>query len=295
MSFRKFKSLSKAPVRPAVQLARHLEKNLLAYAAAASAGLLPLSLPAEAEIIYTPCNTPMTRPIFGQPPALTPLDLNNDGAADFSFGMFSNARGSFGSTNYLKFYLNIVPNRAGNAVVQGQKPPTAAAVAVGKKIGPEQQFAVSGRYMALFSFANSATRNSGTWLNVEFAYVGLKFLINGQFHYGWARVKFPSPGDYEYPSIYGYAYESTPNQPILTGQTSGSTEETASVEEDAESPPASLGMLATGASLWRLWRPRNFAVDTPETRPVSQRAIPTKNDEKKNDEKKNDETRRSEP
>jgi hypothetical protein len=261
MSSQQLRSFSKAPGRPVARLARHLEKNLLAYATAAGAGLVSLSLPAEAEIIYTPCNTSMARATFGAGPSLTPLDLNNDGAADFSFGMFSNGRGTFGSTTYLKFYLKIVPRGAGNAVVQGQEAKSAAAVATGKKIGPERQFGTGGLYLSLFSFNHSIVRNSGTWFNVEFAYVGLKFLINGQAHYGWARVKFPYPGNYEYPSIYGYAYESTPNQPILTGQTSGTAEEAAALEEAAatdeatpQSAPGSLGMLAAGAP-WRLWRP----------------------------------------
>lgn len=244
MSTLQIRKLSKAPTRSAARLPHHLEKNLLAYAAAAGAGLAFLSLPAEAEIIYTPCNTPMARPIFGQAPSLTPLDLNNDGTPDFNFAMFSVARGS-SSTTYAKVFLKIVPRRADNAVVQEQQGSAAAAVGTGVKIGPEQQFTAGARYMALFSLAGDTIRSSGTWPSVEFAYVGLKFLVNGEVHYGWARVKFPDPGDWFYPSIYGYAYESTPNEPIITGQTSG----TADDAEDAgpESMAASLGMLAAGA------------------------------------------------
>ena len=269
MSSQQLRSFSRAPSRPAVSLPRHLEKTLLAYATAAGAGLASLSMPAEAEVIYTPCNTAIAQPFFGGGPWLTPLDLNNDGAADFSFGRFSNGRGTFGSTTYLKFFLNIVPRRGGNGVVQGQQAGTAAAVASGKKIGPEQQFGAGGLYMAFLSFNNSTVRSLGTWPSVEFAYVGLKFLINGEVHYGWARIKFPYPGQWDYASIYGYAYESTPNQPILTGQTSGTAEEEAAEEETAaideatpESTPASLGMLAGGASTLRLWRPRNLPSNT---------------------------------
>jgi hypothetical protein len=262
MSSRQFKSFSKAPGRSATRLARHLEKNLLAYAAAASAGLISLSLPAEAEVIYTPCNTSMTLPIFGAIPAPTPLDLNNDGTADFSFGMFSNARGSFGSTTYIKFFLNIVPLRAGNGVVQGQQAQAAAAVPNGKKIGPGQQFAAGARYMSLFSFFGSTVRNSGSWSKVEFAYIGLKFMIDGQLHYGWARVKFPDPGDTHYPSIYGYAYESTPNQPILTGQTDDRAVEATAEDSASESAPASLGMLAGGVATRRPRLPENPGMNT---------------------------------
>ncbi|MGC2150690.1 MAG: hypothetical protein WA618_01500, partial [Terriglobales bacterium] len=44
MSPKQPKAFSKAPSRPAVRLARHLEKNLLAYATAAGAGLVSLAL-----------------------------------------------------------------------------------------------------------------------------------------------------------------------------------------------------------------------------------------------------------
>jgi len=255
-------SFSKLPVRASARLNLSVEKRLLAYAAAAGAALAAISAPAEAEIVYTPCNTPLAPPIFGHPPSLTPLDLNNDGAADFNFGMFSTGRGSFGSTTYLKFVLAIGPNRVGNAVVRGQAPRAAAPVAAGQNIGSGDAFSVHALYVDLFSFKRSfTTRTSGSWGNIEFAYVGLKFLINGQWHYGWARVKFPYPGDVSYPSIYGYAYESTPNQSIVAGQISGAEVEAAEVVAADEVPPASLGMLAAGAP-WRLWQPQSpaFAV-----------------------------------
>jgi hypothetical protein len=250
--------------RSTVRLGGHLEKHLVAYAAAAAgAGLLTAALPAEAEIIYTPSNTPMAIAQRNQGIVLTPLDLNNDGVPDFSFAMSSTLR-FFSSTivattTHVKFLLKVVPGQPGNEAVQGQQAATASAVPAGVKIGPLEKFAPGDLYMAIKSCGISrCTRNSGTWQKVEYAYVGLKFLIDGQVHYGWARVKFPYPGligygepNY-YPSIYGYAYESTPNQPIVTGQTSGTAPQTTSA-----STPASLGMLAVGASGVNLWRGRD--------------------------------------
>jgi hypothetical protein len=246
--------------RSTVRLGRHLEKHLLAYAAAASAGLLSTALPAEAEIIYTPSNTPMAIAHQNQGLALTPLDLNNDGTPDFTFAMLSTAKFSSGGTTIgFKFFLKVVPGKTGNEAVQGQQAPTASAVPAGATIGPQQKFGAGDLYLGIKSF-NGFSRNSGTWQNVEFAYVGLKFLINGQVHYGWARIKFPYPGGSGYPggmsfpSIYGYAYESTPNQPIVAGQTSGTAPQTANA-----STPASLGMLAAGASAVNGWRKTNAA------------------------------------
>jgi hypothetical protein len=240
--------------RPATPLARHLEKHLLAYATAASAGLLSVPLPAEAQIVYTPSNTPWTIAQLNKGSALTSLDLNNDGVPDFTCSMLSTKQFSAfsGFTLRSRFFLKVVPDQPSNQAVQGKQAPTASAVPAGVKIGPQEKFAPGGLYMARNSFtAGMSPRSSGTWQSVEFAYVGLKFIIDGQVHYGWARIKFPYPNAIDYPSIYGYAYESTPDQPIVTGQTSGAAQ-----PNTAAKAPASLGMLAAGASGMNLWRGR---------------------------------------
>lgn len=60
-----------AKSRSTARLGGLLEKNLVAYAAAASAGLLGASLPAQAEIICTPSNTPMAVAGLNEDPVLT--------------------------------------------------------------------------------------------------------------------------------------------------------------------------------------------------------------------------------
>lgn len=254
MSSKQSRSVARTWNRSTTRLGRHLEKNLIAYAAAASAGLLSTALPAEAEIIYTPSNTPMTIARQNNGVTFTTLDLNNDGIPDFTFAISSTAHfSSIGYTTRARFYLKVIPGQAGNEAVQGAQAPTASAVPAGVKIGPQEKFAPGDLYMVNQAYVRGGTaRSSGTWQKVEFAYVGLKILIDGQVHYGWARIKFPYPYAYQYPSIYGYAYESTPNQPIATGQTSGSESSSNTVE------PASLGMLAAGAPAVNLWRGSSF-------------------------------------
>lgn len=251
----------KTKTRPRVRLGRNLEKNLLAYAGAASAGLLSAALPADAQIIYTPSNTPMAVAQRNLGPVFTQFDLNNDGTRDFTFAMsYTSVYNS--STIGHKFYLKIVPAQAGNGAVQGRKTTLAAALSKGDPIGPQQKFGSGGLYMVLSEFNGFGSRKSGTWQVVEFAYVGLKIEINGQVHYGWARIKFPYPGTFfdpgalGYPSIYGYAYETTPDKAIVAGQTSGSAQETSDATK-----PASLGMLAAGAFGVNLWRGRISAND----------------------------------
>ncbi len=257
MTSKQARSVQRAQSRRAARLNRNLEKNLFAYAAAAAGGLLSTTLPAEGQIIYTPSNIRMHVAEMNKGPALTLLDLTNNGKADFSFVMTSTSHFySYSGNSHFKNFLKIVP-AAGNAVVQGKLASTASAVPAGVKIGPNEKFAAGGRYLMIKSYKNGVYRNSGTWEQVEYAYVGLKFLIEGQVHYGWARIKFPYPGGTHYPSIYGYAYESTPNRPIVTGQTSGSSK-----KSTMASAPATLGLLAIGASGIDAWRTKKTADET---------------------------------
>ncbi|RIA09703.1 putative secreted protein (Por secretion system target) [Flavobacteriaceae bacterium MAR_2010_72] len=53
------------------------------------------------------------------------------------------------------------------------------------------------------------------WKDKNDKYLGLRFLINGQTHYGWARLNVSSTSQW---TIMDYAYNATPNQPIYSGQ-----------------------------------------------------------------------------
>jgi len=58
-----------------------------------------------------------------------------------------------------------------------------------------------------------------------------------------------------YASIRGYAYETTPDQPILTGATSDPTNSSLTTPSLPPAPqPATLGLLAQGAPALSLWR-----------------------------------------
>jgi hypothetical protein len=187
--------------------------------------------------------------------ALTQLDLNNDGTPDFAFSNYSYQTHGLGA-----LYLKLIPAQPANEVwgikLTGERRVTAAALSSGVQVGSKGNFAAypQGLDMALLDQSITAFA-SGSWLGVQTAYLGLKFVINGEVHYGWARVKFVAPGDFLGGSIYGYAYETVPNQPIVTGQTSGTAGK--GKPASAVSPAAAntvhnvsphLGLLATGAS-----------------------------------------------
>ena len=49
-------------------------------------------------------------------------------------------------------------------------------------------------------------------------YLGLKFMINGEVHYGWARLNETCDKGNNSIRLTGYAYETIPNQGIKAGQ-----------------------------------------------------------------------------
>jgi len=60
---------------------------------------------------------------------------------------------------------------------------------------------------------------------VKNRYLGLKFVIHGKVHYGWARLSVALGHHRQYNDVSGtltgYAYETIAGQGVTTGQTSG--------------------------------------------------------------------------
>jgi len=241
--------------RTPARLQQSLEKNLLAYAAAAGAGLIVYAHPAAAQVVYTPSNISLGTPFAGG--VTTNLDLNNDGTPDFKITNFSyQTQGQGGAS------MTIVPTQPGNEIVGAYAGTLnhriiAQGLGAGVKIGSSAKFLTSGHdvFLANFSLGTAALPPIGSWLAVEFAYLGLKFTVNGEVHYGWARIKLVAPGSFTMGSIYGYAYESTPNQPILSGQKDGAApvETGSAATRTFERCLQTLGVLAAGPSpaVWR--------------------------------------------
>jgi len=108
----------------------------------------------------------------------------------------------------------------------------------------------------------------GQWLNTKSRYLGLQFLIDGQVHYGWARLSTKSSqGSRIVALLTGYAYEMEPNKPIIAGDTGGIADEAANDNLQPQFIPASgvppkdlltstpsLGALACGAPGLAIWR-----------------------------------------
>lgn len=178
-------------------------------ATAAGVSMLALAQPAEGKIVYTPADK-----MVGINHAL-PIDLNHDGIHDFDvFNLTHNSTTPFGD------YLAAEPLQSGNELVvqRTNRGYAAAALAAGVRVGPKQQFQADRDLMAYRSTAGSAF-SGGPWKNVNKRYLGLKFLIRGKTHYGWARLNVSIANQEVNATLTGYAYETVPDKPIVTGKT----------------------------------------------------------------------------
>jgi hypothetical protein len=259
-------SLSNSPKRTSrknglpVPLHHKLDYKLLGYAAAASAaGVGMMALPSQAEIVYTP--THQTVPQGGS----LALDLNHDGVTDFILNSY---RQSCSSGPGCEFQQLTLPRIGRNRVLG-----TYGEMSFAQRLPPHKKIGASGNFHAYFSYAKmdrcKATRTSyylsGQWQRTQDSYLGLEFNIGGEIHYGWARLTVTVLGWRCNASalLTGYAYETVPNRPIVTGKTSGADE----VGQTRHSA-ATLGMLALGSAELAAWRRdedadlRGIAVDS---------------------------------
>ena len=205
--------------------------------------MLALTPGAEAEVVYTPTHQKLPlNTTFA-------LDVNGDGTPDFNFiagtvlgGALRRETYTFNSDGTLGVSGAMESNQVWGA--RG----AVSALPAGVKIGGNGKFAASHFFMGLVAATDSeAPFYYGPWApqggNVKDRYVGLKFVIDGQTHYGWARfnvqVRQPLKGNVQ-AILTGYAYETVANAPILAGETSGT--------EESNTQPATLGQLAAGVA-----------------------------------------------
>lgn len=224
--------------RTTQQLSESLHRQLNAYALAASAagvGVLSLARPAEARIVYTPAHAKI---------GSYNLHFNNKGVVDFSLNFGS---GGTTSTRWDAVAINatnIYGNSGGEGIVGNMR--YASALRAGVSIGSKNEGL--GHELMEERKESSGGKFYGPWANggkgVKDRYLGLEFRINGnETHYGWARLTVKVTKSYPFftTTLTGYAYETIPNKPIITGKTHGKDE-------------ATLGHLAAGALAIPAWR-----------------------------------------
>lgn len=201
--------------RKPVKLRKSTQCELTKYALAASAagvGILAMAQPAAAEIVYTGTHqTIPSKHAFA-------LDLNQDGKVDFAIeNVFRESRGLY---LYVHWKVQAQPAVAAAIETSGRFH-YGAALKKGAEIGPQGPWrprlgVVEGEAME-FGY----TFSYGYWNNDGAAYLGLRFQIDGEDHYGWVRLTVQWTGNELLAEVSGYAYETVANQPILAGDTGG--------------------------------------------------------------------------
>jgi hypothetical protein len=215
-------------------------KSYVLAAAAAGVSALALAKPAEGKIIYTPAHQkiPVDQSFF--------LDLNHDNVKDFEFFIRNSgetcARPQTCSS-WDAAIMFLYPQVKGNGAVG--KPAYASALKAGVAVGPKEAFNTSRGIMGGVSFRNGELTYSGGWADsgkpVDDRYLGIRLMIKGKVHYGWARLNvkvFRDPKSQITATLTGYAYETVPNKRIIAGKTKGPDLTTVQ--------PATLGTLALG-------------------------------------------------
>jgi hypothetical protein len=148
----------------------------------------------------------------------------------------------------------VLPQNASNAIWGTGG--SASALGNGVTVGSQGKFQAGHEFMAQEAYykRTDGYSTAGPWKETTGGYLGLKFIIQGQVHYGWARLNVTATIKGIYGAISGYAYETVPNKPIRTGQQGGAAMKKHNARLgpaplDAPAPmPGGLGSLASGAA-----------------------------------------------
>jgi|SRR5579863_3137488 len=252
-------------------LSKSIHQQLNGYALAAGAAgvaMLALAQPGEAKIVYTAAHQklPLNKDFF--------LDLNHNSTNDFRLHITvtgeSCAAHRATCSSWDAAGLVAYPQAKGNGVAG--KSAFASALRAGARIGPKAGFNTSRGIMGGVELFEGRLAYSGAWADsgkpVDDRYLGVKFIVDGKLHYGWARFNvriYRNPKSTVTAVLTGYAYETIPNKPIIAGRKKGTDEISrierltpASVRVSAPQP-ASLGMLAMGAPTLAIWRRKEVA------------------------------------
>lgn len=191
-----------------------LKKRLQAYSL--TAGSIVAGLGSQAQILYTDVEPDTTIDLFN---ALYELDLNNDNINDFELQAISQAYSYYSYVSSAQA-VNVTPLMS-NSVAGYSYGSYPYALLTGDNIGPNLSFSSYSYNLLNGFFFYSGPYGSyyfplGNWPTNQDRYLGLKLILNGNTHYGWARISVLGPSSM---ILRDYAVELTPDAPIMAGDT----------------------------------------------------------------------------
>ncbi|MFG6686637.1 T9SS type A sorting domain-containing protein [Mariniflexile sp. HNIBRBA6329] len=142
------------------------------------------------------------------------LDLNNDKIVDYVLYSFTNETWKF-------LVISSFENSVNQIIAISPWYTYAVPLESNKEIfnlsgyGNGENYKPSGIISLEACYGTDCYYDDYDWKDKSDRYLGLRFLINGLTHYGWARLEVTSP--YQW-IIKDYAYNETPNEPIFAGQ-----------------------------------------------------------------------------
>jgi hypothetical protein len=236
-------------------------------AAVAGVSVLALVAPAAGEIVVTKKTIHIPLATDG---ALEPVKISmaNNGVNNFSFSLYQ-------SLSYR--HLTIGGVSLGDELRVGTGPAFdvyLGALPRGARIGPSNpssSFNVGGIGELSNSFSNNKFFR-GSWSgSPKNRYLGVRFQMNGETHYGWIRLTVTTNPKahtaFMSATITGYAYETVANKPIVAGTAEIAAAAAEKPTAEVQSPEnirnhsgPSLGMLAVGAEGLPLWRREETSV-----------------------------------
>ena len=232
----------------------HQQLNMYALVAgAAGVSFLAMAQPSEAEIVYTPVHVN--------------IDPNTSYSVDLyaAVPLFTIHNFFRITSNFCEGYLYALPGTGSMAGIETSSLSRYLyALPRGAQIGPQLPFQGG----AMVSVGGPYNYSRGSWLHATNRYMGIRFQLNGQFHYGWARMTVRTVKETckIHATLTGYAYETIPGKFIIAGRTK-EPEDAGSIGPDPASLIAptpkclSLGLLAVGSPALSIWR-RKDSVET---------------------------------
>lgn len=197
---------------------KNLQSRISKYTAVA--GAVVSAAGAQAQVVYTDVNPDYSHDApQDNGYAIYPLDLNNDQTVDFVIA----SRDTVTANAHVRFTL-AAPYGAGNAVA-GENPggyDYALALDINSMVDSTLNWIAATNTMAYN--VDSANPYNENWNGVTDKYLGLKFVVGANTHYGWARLDSYAIGDSIV--VKDYAFEATPNVGIMTGNMGASLTET---------------------------------------------------------------------